>query len=113
LIPKPISFIGAGGGTSHFGTVLLVKNSVKNSTDILRLTGNANGTDGMTFRQFSIQPSSPGIGRHVINIDTTKFALSRLLISQVYEYGVWGGRGILTTNPSLRDGFYVSTIEES
>ena len=113
LIPKPIAFIGSLGGTLNFGSVLLVKSTVGASTDVIRLTGDANGHDGMFLWRFSVQSQSGTPARHVINIDTTSQALSRLLISQVYQWGNFGGRGIISTNPTLADGLFVSTIQES
>jgi len=107
-ISKPLVLRGAG----MTNTFLLVKSTVGASTDVIRLVGTAK-MEGIVLADFDIAPQSGTPGRHAINVDTTNFAIDRLIIERLYISPL-GGKGIISTNPTpITNGFFTSTIRDN
>lgn len=107
LVESAVTIFGESQDTS----ILYVAGDVPATTDVIRYHAPASPV----FRYFSlsgirISPLSGAPARHAIVIDTTDGSIayatfSRLGISQL------GGRAFATVNPTLADGFYLSSIE--
>lgn len=113
LIPYPMKFGGTGMNTDQFGSVLRVPSTIANTVDVLRLLGDANGSDGYLLHDFSIQcsPTGQSCARSAVNIDVTSFPIARFTYTRVGQYGAFGSCGLRITNPTpLTNGFFVSDI---
>lgn len=104
--PGIVSLVGAGMNT----TILLVASSVPGSTEVIHIAPSTVATVGMRLQDFAIVPQSGTPASNAIDVDTTSHGISELLINHLF-IGALGGHAIVSTNPSLTDGFFNSKIE--
>jgi hypothetical protein len=110
--PATVSMVGQAYSGSGSGTTLWIDPSVGASTDVIHINPSAGVIIGMQLSNFAITAKSGTPARHGINVDTTTRAIYQLLIDSLYINPL-GGKAIISTNPSLSDGFFLSIIQNS
>jgi hypothetical protein len=107
LITQPINIVGAG-----WQSRLMVPANVGGTTDVIRVVGNALFPNGTTFRNFSILPVSGTPARYGINFDSTTNYNAYMQLDHL-QIGLFGSNAVGTTNPTLTDGFFIVSIQDS
>ena len=107
---KAINLVCSGWGNTQF----TVASSVPGTTDVLRLQG---PSVGFVMQNCKFVPQSGTPARNAVNLDATSAKNGQRIISQFVlshnYFGGFGGKGIVTTFPTYRDGVFNGAIENS